>query len=420
VINPIDTQDQAVPPLEPDAPAFCLDDFLAPLGARAFVEQHWDQRYLHLDRGGRGGHEGLFAIADVDRWLAMVRNGPRDSILLTPGDGTGGGGPRQRPEDVSPATLYDTFAKGGSVVLNHLEASWPALAPLVAGLGRDFCAKVNVNAYLTAQGTQTFPLHLDDQDNLILQVEGEKSWRLYERAHRPVHRGRLGYDADLVYPPFWGPQAPETPQTAELRLRPGDLLYVPRGLPHCAVAERATSLHLTVSITPLYWLDVLKAAVEQAHLHAPELCRALPPDFVTGAAQREGLRQGFAEALQAFLDHLSFDDTLDVLLRNRVRTQGLPPGGHLAHLAHLADLRLDTPLCHRPGILCMVEGDDRFATIRYGTQHLQAPARIRPALELIRDHPRLTAADIPGLDDDSKLVLARRLIRGGLLQLAPA
>lgn len=138
------------------------------------------------------------------------------------------------------------------------------------------------------------------------------------------------------------------------------------------------------------------------------------------ASLRNGLRQGFDAALKAFLDHLSFDDTLDAVLRNRVRQQGLPPDGHLAHLARLEDLRLDSQLCHRPGILCMVEVDDRFATIRYGSQHLQAPARIRPALEFIRDHPRLTVAGIPGLDDDSKLVLARRLLRGGLLRFAPA
>lgn len=416
----IDARNEAGPPSQPDAPAFCLDDLLAPLGAKTFLDEHWDQRLLHLDRGGRGGYEKLFSLGDVDRWLSAVRNGPRDSILLTPGDGTGGAGPRQRPEDVAPATVYDTFAKGGSVVLNHLDRSWPPLAPLVAELGRAFCAQVGVNAYLTARGTQTFPLHLDDQDNFILQVEGEKTWRIHERTHRPVHRGRLAYDADLVYPSFWGPRPSETPQIAELRLRPGDLLYIPRGLPHCAVAGHATSLHLTVSITPLYWLDVLKAALEQAHLRAPELCRTLPPGFVADASLRDGLRQGFTGALQAFLDHLSFDDTLDVILRNRVRQQGLPPDGQLAHLDRLADLRLDSRLCHRPGILCMVEADDRFATIRFGTQHLQAPARIRPALEFVRDSPRFTIADIPGLDDDGKLVLAKRLLRGGLLRLATA
>src|SRR5580693_13633 len=349
--DPIDTRQEALRRSRPEAPAFCLDDFLAPLGARAFVEEHWDQRLLHLDRGGRGGYERLFSLGDVDRWLSAVRSGPRDSVLLAPGDGGGGGGPRRRPEDVSPATVYASFASGGSVVLNHLEISWPPLAQLVAGLGRAFCAQVGVNAYLTSKGTQTFPLHLDDQDNFILQVEGEKTWRLNERAHRPVHRGRLSYDPDLSYPSCWGPRPPATPQLAELRLRPGDLLYIPRGMPHCAVAEHASSLHLTVSITPLYWVDFLKAALEQAHLHAPELRHALPPGFVADASLRSGLRQGFASALQGFLDHLSFDETLDVVLRNRVRVQGLPPDGHLAHLDRLADLRLDSRLCHRPGIL---------------------------------------------------------------------
>ncbi len=412
--------DEPAPPSHAAPAASFLDDFLAPLGARAFVEKHWDRQLLHLDRGGRGGYERLFSLGDVDRWLSAVRSGPRDSILLAPGDGTGGSGPRQRPEDVPPATLYECFARGGSVVLNHLEASWPPLAPLVAGLGPAFCGRVEVNAYLTARGTKTFPLHLDDQDNFILQAAGEKTWRLYERAHRPVHRGCLAYGADLAYPPFWGPRPPVTPQVAEFRLRAGDLLYIPRGMPHCAVAEHVTSLHLTVSITPLYWLDFLKVAIEQAHLHVPDLCHALPPGFVGDASLRDELRQGFANALQAFLDHLSFDDTLNVVLRNRVRLQGLPPDGHLTHLDRVADLRLDSGLCHRPGILCVVEGDDWHASIRFGTEHLQAPARIRRALEFIRDRPRFAVSEIPGLDDDSRLLLARRLLRAGLLRFAPA
>ena len=417
-VEPIAPRDEATPS-SPSAPTDSLDEFLAPLGARAFLEAHWDRQFLHLDRDGRGGYERLFSLGDVDRWLAAVRTGPRDSILLTPGDGTGGSGPRQRPEDVPPATVYDSFARGGSVVLNRLHDSWPPLAPLVAVLGRAFCARVGVNAYLTARGTRTFPLHLDDQDNFILQVEGEKTWHLYERVHQPVHRGCLTYDADLVFPPFWGPRPPETPRAAELCLRPGDLLYIPRGMPHNAVAEHATSLHLTVSVTPLHWLDFLKAAVEQAHLHAPQLRRALPLGFVADGSRGADLRQGFDDALQAFLDHLSFDDTLAVVLRNRVRLQGLPPDGHLSHVDRSTDLRLDSQLCHRPGIFCMVEGDDRQASIRFGPERLQAPARVRRALEFIRDRPRFTVAEIPGLDDDSKLLLARRLLQGGLLRFAP-
>ena len=51
-------------------------------------------------------------------------------------------------------------------------------------------------------------------------------------------------------------------------------------MPHCAIARDTTSLHLTISVTPLYWFDFLKAAVEQTLVAAPELRKSLPPGFV--------------------------------------------------------------------------------------------------------------------------------------------
>ena len=147
------------------------------------------------------------------------------------------------------------------------------------------------------------------------------------------------------------------------------------------------------------------------------LRQILPPGFVADPAGRATLRQGFAAALQAFLDHLSVDETLEVLLRNRVRVQGVPADGHLAQLDALPALRLGSRLGHRPGLLCMVEADEQFATIRFGTQSVQAPARIRSALEFVRVRASFAVAEIPGLDDGGKLVLARRLVAAGLLRV---
>ena len=91
----------------------------------------------------------------------------------------------------------------------------------------------------------------------------------------------------------------------------------------------------------------------------------------------------------------------------------------LSSFEQAAALRLDSHLAHRSGILCLMEGDDRQARLRFGPQVFQAPARVRPALEFIRDHPLFAVAEIPGLDDASKLLLSRRLIHDGLLRLNP-
>jgi hypothetical protein len=44
------------------------------------------------------------------------------------------------------------------------------------------------------------------------------------------------------------------------------------------------------------------------------------------------------------------------------------------------------------------------------------PSRVRPALEHVADHVELAPHDLP-LDEDSALVLSRRLVREGLLEV---
>ena len=55
-----------------------------------------------------------------------------------------------------------------------------------------------------------------------------------------------------------------------------------------------------------------------------------------------------------------------------------------------------------------------------GDRSLHVPAWIRPALEEVRARPQLTPADLAGrLDEQSRLVLCRRLVREGLLEVVP-
>ncbi len=399
------------------APSF--EDLISPLDGREFFCEYWERRFLYLASPGRAGRfDKLFSIRDVDRWLATVRSGDSDSVLLAPPEGTNGGQQRYRPQDVAIDSIYESFAKGYSVVLNHLEDSWPPVRPLVKEVGRVFCADVGVNVYLTPKGSRTFPVHVDDHDVFILQVEGEKTWNVHELKVLPVNQSHLTFGKDVAFSAEWGVDRVQTPLLAELRLTAGEVLYVPRGMPHCAVARDATSLHLTISITPLYWMDFLKAAVEQVHVHAGELRKALPPGFVSDPDAREQMRRDFSAALRAFQAHVSFEETLEAVMRNRVRAQAFPPDGHFAQLDQLRELTLTSAVRHRDSILCAVESHPSFSNIRFGSRHVRGPARLLRALEFIRDQEQFAVAELPGLDDQSKIVLVRRLIREGLLRFA--
>jgi hypothetical protein len=356
-------------------------------------------------------------VQDVDRWLASLKGDNPEALVMAAPEGADTGKKQYRPGEIGMGEIYSLFSKGYSLVLNQLESTWPPVARLRGMLGEIFCGEIGINAYLTPLGSRTFPVHIDNHDVFILQVSGTKQWRLHEFEHLPVMR--LDYVKDLNHPDYWS-RPGSAPVRRELCLEAGDLLYIPRGMPHCAIAKDEPSLHLTVSINPLYWTDFLKAAVEQACFDASSLRRALPPRFVTDPKVREAMRAKFDTALAELNQHISFDDALTVVSRRRVRAQGFPGDGHFAQLLRLNQLAADSELERRPNILCMVEFSEEygFSSIRFGAGHVRGPKHLRLTFEFIRDHQRFLVADLPGLDPASRLTLVRRLMREGLLRFA--
>ena len=81
-----------------------------------------------------------------------------------------------------------------------------------------------------------------------------------------------------------------------------------------------------------------------------------------------------------------------------------------------------TRLVRRPGHPCVLvdaeAGDGPVLRVLLGDRHLDVPPRLRPALEAVRDLTELTPAALADhLDPESRLVLCRRLVREGLLQV---
>lgn len=391
-----------------------LDELIRPLVRAKFFEEFWEQRYLHLQQNNPDRFRHLFSLDDIDRWLAATRTGDSNSVMIAAPEGAQAGMQSYRPREITIDKVYEAFVQGHSIILNQLEDSWPPLCPLVRGLSREFHGNVGVNVYVTPRATRTLPVHTDGQDVFVLQVHGEKVWRLHEMKELAVEH--LKHSKELIYPPAWGKTRTETPLLAELVLKPGDVLYIPRGMPHCAVARDETSLHLTVSVVPLYWLDFLKAALEQACFRTPALRKALPIGFVEDASHRETMEQQFRALLQELNESTSFDETLEVVTRNRIFNQGYPPDGHFGSLVRLSDLASESLLARREDVLCAVESGSDFSCIRFGLRSVRGPAHLRRPFEFIRDYKRFRVAELPGLDEQSRLVLTRRLVREGLLR----
>jgi hypothetical protein len=103
--------------------------------------------------------------------------------------------------------------------------------------------------------------------------------------------------------------------------------------------------------------------------------------------------------------------------RARQQAPHFPADGHFAQLARLGEVGPDTVVRRRAGLTPRVERREDGAALRFAASTVGGPADLEPAFTHIRDHERFRVADLPGaLDDESKVVLVRRLIRDGLLR----
>jgi ribosomal protein L16 Arg81 hydroxylase len=391
-----------------------FEEVIAPVTPDEFFAGYWERRHLFIQRDDRSHYGPLFSFADVDRWIATAQGNPAELLLVVPPAGSGRKTERKRLRDVNLGQLYAAFHAGHTLVLEDLQKSSPPVAQLAAALAEAFSARVAVNLYMTPAGFQGAPLHPDVQDVFVLQMEGSKDWYIYEQREELcletltyLKELRVGVREEMAEPPL----------IDRPTLRQGDFLYIPRGLPHRAVAPPdSPSLHLTVCITPISWADFLKAAVEVASLDQPELAHAVRPGFVARPEARRGLAEQFAERLQRFAAAASFERTLDTVARSRLQAPHYPADGHFAQLVRLGEIAPHTVVRRRDGLIPLVESGDSGAVIRFAASAVGGPAAMGPALEHVRDHESFQVRDLPGLDDGGRVVLVRRLVREGLLR----
>jgi ribosomal protein L16 Arg81 hydroxylase len=183
---------------------------------------------------------------------------------------------------------------------------------LCRGLENLFSSHVQANLYLTPPSAQGFRTHYDNHDVLVIQVEGEKAWRLYDMPIEAPFRGE-GFE-------------PGKYETGALReefvLKAGDCAYVPRGLMHDALtAGDAASLHVTVGLITRTWADLMLEAVSEVALRTPELRRSLPAGYAQRSFDRTAANTELQKLGALLARELKLDPALDLMVDTFIRSR---------------------------------------------------------------------------------------------------
>ena len=111
---------------------------------------------------------------------APPRQGGRDDLGGAGTRPTSPGGRSRSSATVDPDRVANAFADGATIVLQALHHTWLPLARFCRELEAELGAGVQANSYYTPRRSQGFAVHHDTHDVFVLQVAGEKHWRVYD------------------------------------------------------------------------------------------------------------------------------------------------------------------------------------------------------------------------------------------------
>ena len=316
-------------------------------------------------------------------------------------------------DQVADDRVLELFLDGHTVVLQGLHRLWPPLIEFAGALTTELGHPVQVNAYITPASSQGFSAHYDVHDVFVLQVAGEKRWRISEPVHPAPLRDQPWTDRRAEV----AARAQEEP-VLDTVLTPGDALYLPRGYLHAAEALGGVSCHLTIGVHPVTRHAVLETLLGIV-ADEPELRTSLPMGIDVGdPAAVETDVQATIAALTERLRSVTAADVAGRLGTRLVDSNRPAPVGPLEQAAALDRLDVGSVLVVRGHLRHVITTEADTVVVRLPDRTLTLPAATGKAVRALLDGERLRVGDLPGLEQQDALDLARRLVREAVVVVA--
>ena len=381
---------------------------LQPLAVQTFLDKIWGATHYHVKRGCAGYFDSLLnGPSAVEELLECFRREPSAAVRLVRGnDKKGPDSYRLADGSLDLVRVRNDFADGYTIVLDNVERYVRAVGSLSHSIEVELNFPTQVNAYVTPPESRGFVPHYDEHDVLILQVQGCKTWHLYD-ADIPPHEMERREAVDTA----------ALPLSTELLLEVGDVLYMPRGRVHGAETDSEPSLHLTVGIHAPTVLMLMIRALHSLSLRDDRVHTRLPPRYLDDPGIRASLEAPVRDIVRTVEHPSVIAESLDVLEDALVRRGRCPPVGQISNAVGIDGQTLVVkyqPLYSRvTGVASGVALQFAQLSINAGHDHKAAMLFVSSSTEPFR------VRDLPGLTAAQQTELARTLIVSGFLVRLP-
>lgn len=366
------------------------------------------ERAVDVLRASNRPGSQLIGRGEFERPAALLRE--LDELFLHHGSLFNAIRGDQNSKPSNSAEAAKLFRDGWSLQLENSERFLSESASLCA-LVRDrlLATTTRANIYMSPSGSSPgFDVHHDTSDVLVFQLQGSKTWNVWEQTLRD---------------PLW--RMPASLQSAnapgrhllELTLNEGDVLFVRRGDPHVAVAQGSNSVHLTFGLHRLTATDVALTAIERLATH-PRLRASMPWDTVEDT---DPVVNWIEETLRVTAECLrEFDPGAMLEMVRETRTRNLALSSISLGSILEDKVSAKTPVSAHPLLAITRFGPSRIVAGGVDLEGDSAAVRLAEELLLSARHGAVTLEDFASRCEatwERVLPVATHLISLGLLQV---
>lgn len=333
-----------------------LQQLLEPVEISHFLQHVWTQKSRFISGDGNRRFDRFFSWEILNDLLNYHE---LDAAMRLAVDG-------KVLDPKENANFLQHCQDGATLIIDRVHKLVPELGQFVEQLRFQIGHPLQVNLYCSWPGKQGFRCHYDTHDVFILQIDGSKEWNVFTDTFKyPLKTQKCAHL-----------QSPEEPPYLNCLLEPGDVLYIPRGHWHYALALDRPSLHLTLGIHGKTGIDFLEWAIEE--LKQQESWRKTLPLLATESPV------SLSQSLETFIGDLTrylSSSEIGTRYQRHLQTSYKPIGG------------FDLP--HQVGIDIFIKGvDTQFRLSKIGAIDIRE-LESKNGYQITFGHQEITLKGVP-------------------------
>ena len=257
-----------------------LAALIAPQTIDVFLEQSWPEA-PYVVHGLGETVQGLTSLPFLKSLDALLNSWPEKIQVHLPDVAD-----ESSAVDANTHDARKLFANKMALLFNNVQSISPELVDWLRAIAGDLGLPASTYArcmvYATPDGKGTAP-HFDQNINFVLQLQGTKVWWIAPNmsVENPTERFTMGQTLDPDLASYaYEPMPTKMPDDArKIVLKPGSMLFVPRGFWHRTEAE-GEALALNFTFNQPTWIDLFTIALRSRLSLSPawrELANGVSP-----------------------------------------------------------------------------------------------------------------------------------------------